>query len=68
LREEGEVLSLGEYMPLRRNNSAVLLCFSLVEYILGIDLSDDVFEDPDFSEAYWTACDFVCWANVRTSR
>ncbi|KAJ2922852.1 hypothetical protein H1R20_g14238, partial [Candolleomyces eurysporus] len=63
LREEGDVLSLEEYMPLRRNNSAVLLCFSLVEYILGIDLPDDVFEDPDFSEAYLAACDFVCWSN-----
>jgi hypothetical protein len=65
LRERGEVLSLDEFIPLRRNNSAVLLCYSLVEYILGIDLPDDVFEDKDFAGAYWAAADFVCWSNVR---
>ncbi|KAF6757194.1 isoprenoid synthase domain-containing protein [Ephemerocybe angulata] len=63
LRERGEVLSLDEFIPLRRNNSAVLLCYSLVEYILGIDLPDEVFEHPDFADAYWAACDFVCWSN-----
>jgi hypothetical protein len=65
LRERGEVLSLDEFIPLRRNNSAVLLCYSLVEYILGIDLPDNVFEDEDFADAYWAATDFVCWSNVR---
>lgn len=65
LRERGEVLTLDEYIPLRRNNSAVLLCYSLVEYILGIDLPDEVFEDDDFADAYWAATDMVCWSNVR---
>ncbi|KAF8150763.1 isoprenoid synthase domain-containing protein [Crassisporium funariophilum] len=63
LREQGEVLSTEAFKPLRRNNSAVLLCFSLVEYILGIDLDDEVYEDATFMEAYWAACDFVCWSN-----
>ena len=65
LRERGEVLSLKEFIPHRRNNSAVLLCYSLVEYILGIDLDDEIYEDPDFAEAYWAAVDHVCWSNVR---
>lgn len=65
LRERGEVLTLDEFIPLRRNNSAVLLCYSLVEYILGIDLPDEVFEDEDFADAYWAAADMVCWSNVR---
>lgn len=63
LREDGEVLCLDEFIPLRRNNSAVLLCYSLVEYILGIDLPDHVYDHPDFADAYWAACDFVCWSN-----
>ncbi|KXN91677.1 Linoleate 10R-lipoxygenase COP4 [Leucoagaricus sp. SymC.cos] len=63
LREAGQVLSMQEYIPLRRNNSAVLLCLSLVEYTLGIDLPDDIYEHPVFLRAYWAACDHVCWAN-----
>jgi hypothetical protein len=65
LRERGEVLDLESFIPLRRNNSAVLLCFALAEYILGIDLDDGVYEDSAFRDAYWAACDFVCWANVK---
>ncbi|KAF8968015.1 isoprenoid synthase domain-containing protein [Flammula alnicola] len=63
LRERQEVLDLESFIPLRRNNSAVLLCFSLVEHILGIDLDDEVYEDENFLNAYWAACDHVCWAN-----
>ncbi|TFK27160.1 terpenoid synthase [Coprinopsis marcescibilis] len=63
LREHDEVLGLEEFMELRRQNSAVLLCYSLVEYILGIDLPDSVFDDPAFSKAYWAAADLVCWSN-----
>ncbi|EAU85540.1 hypothetical protein CC1G_06441 [Coprinopsis cinerea okayama7 len=63
LRERNQVLGLNDFIALRRQNSAVLLCYSLVEYILGIDLDDEVYEDPTFAKAYWAACDFVCWAN-----
>ncbi|KAH9481651.1 Bifunctional terpene synthase Agr4 [Psilocybe cubensis] len=63
LRERSELLDLASYIPLRRQNSAVLLCFALVEYILGIDLADEVYEDEMFMKAYWAACDQVCWAN-----
>jgi len=65
LRERGHVLNVDDFIPHRRQNSAVLLCFALVEYILGIDLDDEVYEDKAFSDAYWAACDYVCWANVR---
>lgn len=64
LRERGQVLGVDDFIPLRRQNSAVLLCFSLVEYILGIDLDDEIYEDEAFMDAYWAACDYVCWANV----
>lgn len=48
LRERGEVLPLGPYTDLRRENSAIRLCFGLFEYALGIDLPDEVFEDDAF--------------------
>ena len=64
LRERGRVLNLESFMPLRRENSAVRLCFSLIEYVLGINLPDEVFEDPNFVKAYFAGVDLVCWANV----
>ena len=64
LRDRGEVLELEEYVHLRRENSAVRVCFGLVSYILGIDLPDEVFTDPNFQKIYFSAVDMVCWANV----
>ena len=63
-REQGEILNLDSYETLRRENSAVRLCFSLCELCLGIDLPDEVFENEDFMTLYWAACDMVCWSNV----
>jgi hypothetical protein len=64
LRERGQVLDLKSFTRLRRDNSAVLPSFALVEYILGFDLEDEVYEDATFMDAYWAACDYVCWSNV----
>jgi Terpene synthase family 2, C-terminal metal binding len=64
LRDHGDVLELEEYIRLRRENSAVRVCFGMISYILGIDLPDDVFEDPTFQKIYYSAVDMVCWANV----
>ncbi|KIK62503.1 hypothetical protein GYMLUDRAFT_164402 [Collybiopsis luxurians FD-317 M1] len=63
LRERGEVLGLDAFTHLRRENSAIRLCFGLFEYVLGIDLPQMVFEDAAFMDAYWAAADMVCWAN-----
>ncbi|KAF4613646.1 hypothetical protein D9613_007876 [Agrocybe pediades] len=63
LRERGEIPDLATFIPLRRNNSAVFLCLSLVECLLGIDLDDEVYEDENFKAALLAACDHVCWAN-----
>ncbi|KAG6832817.1 Linoleate 10R-lipoxygenase cop4 [Tricholoma furcatifolium] len=63
LREKGQVLDLDSFIALRRENSAVRLCFGLIEYCLGTDLPDEVFAHPVFMEIYWAACDLVCWAN-----
>jgi hypothetical protein len=63
-RERDEVLDMERYEALRRENSAVRLCFMLAMYALQIDLPDEVFEDPAFNTIYFAACDLVCWANV----
>lgn len=64
LREDGEILPMEAFLPLRRENSAVRLCFDLIEYCIGADLPEDVFDDLAFQEIYWSAVDLVCWANV----
>ena len=55
-----------DYTPMRRHASAAPLSLCLVEYILGIDLDHEVYEDKNFRDAYWAACDHICWANVST--
>ncbi|KAF8072026.1 terpenoid synthase [Lyophyllum atratum] len=63
LRERGEILDLDAFITLRRENSAVRLCYGLIEFCCGTDLPDEVFEDPAFVDIYWAAVDLVCWAN-----
>ncbi|KAJ3553938.1 hypothetical protein NM688_g3357 [Phlebia brevispora] len=63
LRERGEVLDMAAFETLRRENSAIRLCFGLFEFALGIDLPDEVFENPAFMNLYWAAADMVCWSN-----
>ncbi|KAG7085298.1 Sesquiterpene synthase 10 [Marasmius oreades] len=63
LRERGEVLDVDAFIQLRRNNSAVILCFDMIEYALGISLPEEVVDHPTFREMYWAATDMVCWAN-----
>nr|BCX55497.1 sesquiterpene synthase [Phanerodontia chrysosporium] len=63
LRETGEILDVEAFKHLRRENSAIRLCFGLFEFALGVDLPDAVFEDETFTKLYWAAADMVCWAN-----
>ncbi|KAF8656780.1 hypothetical protein AX16_002332 [Volvariella volvacea WC 439] len=63
LREYGEILDVASYIQLRRENSAVRLCYAIAEYALGIDLPDEVFCHPVFLKIYYAAVDHVCWAN-----
>ncbi|EIM91001.1 terpenoid synthase [Stereum hirsutum FP-91666 SS1] len=62
-RERGQVLDMDSFKSLRRENSAIRLCFGLFEFTLGIDLPDSVFEDETFMKMYWASADMVCWAN-----
>ncbi|KAG2147667.1 isoprenoid synthase domain-containing protein [Suillus clintonianus] len=63
LREAGEVHDLINFVPLRRENSAVRCCFTFIEYNLDIELPDAVFDDPIFQSVYFAAVDMVCWSN-----
>ncbi|KAG1821857.1 isoprenoid synthase domain-containing protein [Suillus subaureus] len=63
LREAGGVLDLINFVPLRRENSAVRCCFAFIEYNLDIELPDAVFDDPIFQSVYFAAVDMVCWTN-----
>ncbi|KAH9934236.1 terpenoid synthase [Fomitopsis serialis] len=62
-RERGVVLDAASYQALRRENSAVRPCFALIEYCLGVDLPDEVFDDPAFMVLYWATADMVNWSN-----
>ncbi|EGN99094.1 hypothetical protein SERLA73DRAFT_108414 [Serpula lacrymans var. lacrymans S7.3] len=63
LREKREVLSMQSYTHLRRENSAVRPCFALAEMALGLNLPDEVFDDPTFTNIYFAGVDMVCWSN-----
>ncbi|KZT28204.1 terpenoid synthase [Neolentinus lepideus HHB14362 ss-1] len=62
-RECNQIPDMETYVPLRRRGSAVFACFALIEYAMGEDLPDEVFEDPHFMSMYNAACDMVCWSN-----
>ncbi|KAF9062379.1 isoprenoid synthase domain-containing protein [Rhodocollybia butyracea] len=63
LRESNEVLDIRGYTAFRREASAVRVAFDLVEYCLGVDLSQEIHNDPVFISGYNAALDLVCWAN-----
>ncbi|OCH86166.1 terpenoid synthase [Obba rivulosa] len=63
LRARGVVLEVDAYVRLRRDNSAVRFSFGLFGSILGVDLPDEVYENPVFSRMNDAAIDMVCWAN-----
>ena len=64
LREGNIVLDLAAYDPLRRENSAVRSAFGLFGYVLGLELPDEIFHHPVFSEMHFAAVDMVTWSNV----
>ncbi|KAI0784175.1 terpenoid synthase [Abortiporus biennis] len=63
LREQGIVLDLKSYEPLRRENSAVRCCFGLFGHTLGLDLPDEIFYHPLLYSMHLDAVDMVCWSN-----
>ena len=42
LRAHGEVMSIEEYIPHRRENGGVRPCFDLIELVLGVELPEEL--------------------------
>lgn len=66
LREMGDVLDVEAFQALRRENSAVWVCFGLFGYALGLDLPDEIHDHPAMVSLYTASADMVCWSNVST--
>ena len=67
LRESNEVLSLEEYTLVRRENCALRVGFTHIEYALGIELPDEVYENSVFNEMYLAVLDMSWLSNVSVS-
>jgi len=59
-----EVPDLDSYIRFRRDASGCKPCFTLIEYANGLDLPDEVFEEPIIRTLQETANDIVSWSNV----
>ncbi|KLO08665.1 terpenoid synthase [Schizopora paradoxa] len=62
-RRNGRVPNTDLYMQIRREVSGVRLCYGMFEYVLGIELPDQVFENPTFLNMYWAAVDMIGLSN-----
>ncbi|KLO13037.1 terpenoid synthase [Schizopora paradoxa] len=63
LREDNHVLPINSYMTLRRGNCGVQPYFAILEYIHGLDLPEEVFENPVFTRLYWLGVELVALTN-----
>ncbi|KAF9061259.1 isoprenoid synthase domain-containing protein, partial [Rhodocollybia butyracea] len=63
LRESNKVLDIPGYTAFRREASVARLAFDLAEYCLGINLSQEIHNDPVFISGYNAAIDLIWWAN-----
>ncbi|ESK87997.1 hypothetical protein Moror_10832 [Moniliophthora roreri MCA 2997] len=63
LRARRVILSINDYLTLRRENGSVRNCFDLAECFMGLDLPESVYRLPDFRKAYEAAVDLVCLTN-----
>jgi len=63
LRERGTPLPLAEYIPLRRDASAVLTCFDVIEICGQTELPDQVYHSAVFQEIVLAGADLFSWIN-----
>ncbi|KAF9066739.1 isoprenoid synthase domain-containing protein [Rhodocollybia butyracea] len=63
LRESSEVLDIRGYISMRRETSGVRCCFDLVEHCLGVNLPQEVYNDPVFISGYDATMDLIYLAN-----
>lgn len=63
LRDGGTPLPLSEYIPLRRDASAVLTCFDVIEICADTELPDQVYHSPILQEIILAGADLFAWIN-----
>ncbi|MGH3972302.1 MAG: terpene synthase family protein [Pseudonocardiaceae bacterium] len=63
LREGGTPLPLADYIALRRDASAVLTCFDVIEICVHTVLSDQVYHSSIFQEIVLAGADLFSWIN-----
>lgn len=63
LRDGGIPLPLAEYIPLRRDASAVLTCFDVIEICAQAELPDQVYHSPAVQEIILAGADLFSWIN-----
>jgi len=62
-RSVDKIPSIDEYIQIRRDTSAVKIGFAVLEYSLGLNFPDAVFEDPAMAELWVAGNDILTWAN-----
>lgn len=63
LREGGIPLPLVEYIPLRREASAVLTCFDVIEICVHTEIPDQIYHSQVFQEIVLAGADLFSWIN-----
>jgi len=62
-RSVDKVPSIQDYIQIRRDTSAVKIGFAVLEYSLGLNFPDEVFDDPVMAELWLAGNDLLTWAN-----
>ena len=63
-RTRANVIEEGPHIRERRRNSAVQVCFSAIEWTLGLDITDADYNDEALVKIRNAAIDHVCETNV----
>ena len=63
-RASGDIPDLEDYIAFRRDTSACMPCWALIEYANGLDLPDEVMEHPLIQSLDEATNDLVSWSNV----
>ncbi|KAG9100181.1 hypothetical protein FS749_016044 [Ceratobasidium sp. UAMH 11750] len=62
-RSTDHVPTVDEYIKVRQDTSSTKMFYSVLEYSLGLDLPDEVHNDPIIAELLVAGNDIVNWAN-----
>lgn len=66
-RDADVIPDLESFIDIRRDTSGCKPVYDLVEYSLGLDLPDEVVENPIIEALKLASNDLVAWSNVRFS-